>query len=103
MESFILALFNLNAFDGINCLSSECFLSGEGLVAYKRPYPMTPPCVCPKKHVVSRLAFLVLLACLPLSAQERVTAPRADGQNTPLLLYRPALYNRGCAPLAVIS
>ncbi len=64
---------------------------------------MTPPCVCPKKHVVSRLAFLVLLACLPLSAQERVTAPRADGQNTPLLLYRPAISNRGCAPLAVIS
>jgi predicted dienelactone hydrolase len=49
------------------------------------------------------LAFFILAVQLPLFAQERVNAPRADGHITPLRVYRPAGAVSGCAPLAVIS
>jgi dienelactone hydrolase len=44
---------------------------------------------------------LLVLISLPLLAQERASAPRADGAVTPMLVYRP--YVPGCAPLAIIS
>lgn len=49
------------------------------------------------------LAFLLcgISGCAP--AQEAVSAPRADGHSTPLLVYRPASKSSACAPLAVIS
>jgi len=50
-----------------------------------------------------RFYFVPLLACLPLAAQEQVSAPRADGQFTPLLVYPAAGQSSSCAPLAVIS
>lgn len=51
----------------------------------------------------TRIAFVFLALALPLTAQERASAPRADGQTTPLLVYRAAGTVTGCAPLAVIS
>ena len=36
-------------------------------------------------------------------AQEHLNVPRADGQSTPLMVYRAAGSRTGCAPLAVIS
>lgn len=38
-----------------------------------------------------------------LSGQQHVTAPRSDGQNTPLMIYAAVGRGAGCAPLAVIS
>lgn len=57
----------------------------------------------PLRSRISRLALLSLLAALPLTAQQRVNAPRADGQTAPLLVYPAAGSTSGCAPLAVIS
>jgi len=49
------------------------------------------------------LFLLTALSTLPLAAQEHTSAPRADGQMTPLLVYRAEGAASGCAPLAVIS
>jgi dienelactone hydrolase len=51
------------------------------------------------------LAAVVLwmLATPPLRAQQRASAPRADGHATPLLVYAAAVTSDGCAPLAIIS
>lgn len=57
----------------------------------------------PLRLRISRLALLSLLATLPLTAQQRVNAPRADGQTTPLLVYPAVGSTANCAPLAVIS
>ena len=38
-----------------------------------------------------------------LPAQQRLSAPRSDGQSTPFLLYPAARAASGCAPLAIIS
>lgn len=55
----------------------------------------------------SRLRVVTLASLFTVSlagcAQERVSAPRPDGQSTPLLVYRPAGQSSGCAPLAIIS
>jgi predicted dienelactone hydrolase len=48
-------------------------------------------------------AAAALLIPLPSFAQKQVSAPRADGQMTPLLVYSAAGVETGCAPLAVIS
>jgi predicted dienelactone hydrolase len=37
------------------------------------------------------------------AAQQRLTVPRSDGHDTPLMLYPAAGADKGCAPLAVIS
>ena len=54
--------------------------------------------------MMMRWAAALLLLVLPLFAQQRASAARADGRATPLLVYpaqdKPA---GGCAPLAVIS
>ena len=55
--------------------------------------------------------MIVALACAailfpltrPIVAQQQVTAPRADGHSTPLMLYPAVGAGAGCAPLAVIS
>ncbi len=51
------------------------------------------------------LMLLVLpgLAIPRLSAQERITAPRADGHTTPLLVYKAKNTSAACPPLAVLS
>ena len=43
-----------------------------------------------------------LIMFVPLGCQERETAPRADGQSTPMLVYRSEA-GEPCAPLAIIS
>ena len=43
-----------------------------------------------------------LMAFAPLGCQEREAVPRADGQSTPMMVYRPETVT-SCAPLAVIS
>lgn len=52
-------------------------------------------------RVVAALALFApaLAAC----AQQHATAPRADGQSTPLLVYPAVRSAQGCAPLAIIS
>jgi len=45
-------------------------------------------------------AWLTLL--VPLGCQERQAAARADGQSTPMIVYRPEASD-SCAPLAIIS
>lgn len=50
--------------------------------------------------------IIVMLACgivQPLAAQERVEAPRDDGQSTPLLVYSAKGPGSACPPLALIS
>jgi predicted dienelactone hydrolase len=47
-------------------------------------------------------AFSCLIAFHPLWCQERINAPREDGQSTPMLVYR-ADTSKACAPLALIS
>lgn len=53
------------------------------------------------------LHLLTSLCCAALAlqgaAQQRVSAPRADGRTTPLLVYAAEGKGTGCAPLAVIS
>lgn len=49
------------------------------------------------------LALAASLASAPLRAQEHASAPRADGHETPLVVYGAAGTKSGCAPLAVIS
>jgi hypothetical protein len=48
------------------------------------------------------IAAVALLAS-QLVAQERVSAPRVDGQSTPLLVYRASNAGSACPPLAIIS
>ena len=48
------------------------------------------------------LALILAAIAVPARAQQPVSAPRSDGQQTPLLFY-PAVGPVGCAPLAVIS
>jgi dienelactone hydrolase len=50
-------------------------------------------------------AFLALFVMIPAGcrAQQHLTAPRADGHTTPLVLYKPSTPAATCAPLAVIS
>lgn len=55
------------------------------------------------RRFVSWCAVAAFLAPLPLPAQRRVSAPRADGHATPLLVYSAAGAGKQCAPLAVIS
>ncbi|SPE27130.1 conserved exported hypothetical protein [Candidatus Sulfotelmatomonas gaucii] len=59
------------------------------------------------RYRISTFAFAVavFLPSLgqPIAAQQHLSAPRADGQSTPLMLYLPAKPRTGCAPLAVIS
>lgn len=56
---------------------------------------------------LSTFAFALAVFLPSLSprilAQQRLSAPRADGQYTPLMLYLPAKPGAGCAPLALIS
>jgi predicted dienelactone hydrolase len=49
------------------------------------------------------LAFSAYGIAFPLVAQERLSAPRADGQSTPILVYRPGSSGTSCPPLALIS
>ena len=52
------------------------------------------------------LAGLLGISAATMGAQERVQAKRADGHETPLMIYRAAKRSNGsavCAPLAVIS
>ena len=49
------------------------------------------------------LFLLAILNPLPVLAQRRVSAPRADGHSTPLMLYEAMGSAASCAPLAVIS
>jgi predicted dienelactone hydrolase len=53
-----------------------------------------------RKSALSLSVWFVAL--LPLGCQERVSIPRADGRQTPLVVYR-ATATEACAPLAVIS
>lgn len=48
------------------------------------------------------VALLALASALAASAQQRLSVPRADGHQTPLLVYA-AQGATGCAPLAVLS
>jgi predicted dienelactone hydrolase len=48
------------------------------------------------------VVIVSLVALQPLWCQERTSAPRADGQQTPMTVYRPEV-SGNCAPLAVIS
>jgi len=48
-------------------------------------------------------AMTSLIASPSLSAQERISVPRADGHTTPLLIYPADGASSGCSPLAVIS
>ena len=50
---------------------------------------------------LSLTATVALLAVVPVAAQQRASAPRSDGQSTPLMVYSAS--GAGCAPLAVIS
>jgi predicted dienelactone hydrolase len=52
-----------------------------------------------------RIAACAFLFAVPLAgcAQERVSAPREDGQSTPLIVYRASGQSSACAPLAIIS
>ena len=50
-----------------------------------------------------RAYVILLLACASAAcAQEKVSAPRADGAQVPLLVYEPARAN-GCPPLVLLS
>ena len=49
------------------------------------------------------LSLSVALSTVHLPAQEHVSAPRADGHATPLLVYRAENTTAACPPLAVIS
>lgn len=51
-------------------------------------------------HSIAASLCLLAVAC---SAQQRISAPRADGHTTPLLVYAAQDAVQGCAPLAVIS
>jgi dienelactone hydrolase len=53
--------------------------------------------------VIRRFAAAALLVPLLLFAQRHITAPRADAQMTPLLVYSAAGAGTACAPLAIIS
>lgn len=61
----------------------------------------------PSPHRISLLALAAILAIGNLSprvhAQQRLSAPRSDGHETPFILYPAATTTSGCAPLAVIS
>ncbi len=48
-------------------------------------------------------ATLVLGTSLSATAQQAVASPRADGQTTPMLLYKAVGSTGSCAPLAIIS
>jgi len=49
------------------------------------------------------IVLLGLLQAQSMCAQHRISAPRADGHVTPLLVYAAQGGSGGCAPLAVIS
>jgi predicted dienelactone hydrolase len=49
------------------------------------------------------LPLLIALSTIPLLAQEHITAHRADGHSTPLLVYKAENATTACPPLAVIS
>ncbi len=55
------------------------------------------------------LALILIVAALGvstpvvLSAQQAISAPRADGHTTPMLLYKAVGATGSCAPLAIIS
>lgn len=58
----------------------------------------------PIKKYASRISIAVLVAFVPAAAaQQRINAPRLDGQSTPLMVYSAAGSVSACAPLAVIS
>jgi dienelactone hydrolase len=52
---------------------------------------------------LSLLAVFFAAQVSPLWAQHRETAPRADGKETPLMVYDAVGAPGGCAPLAIIS
>ena len=54
-------------------------------------------------QVIRRSAVAALLIPLPLFAQKQISAPRSDGQMTPLFVYSAVGAETGCAPLAIIS
>jgi len=56
-----------------------------------------------RSAVISLAAAALLVVAPPILAQQRVSAPRADGHSTPLLVYPAAGVSSGCAPLAIIS
>ena len=55
----------------------------------------------PLQYLAAPLLALALNA-LPAIAQTETSAPRADGKQTPLMIYEPA-HATGCPPLAIIS
>ncbi len=57
---------------------------------------------CLSTFAFALVAFLLLLGS-PITAQQHLSVPRADGQPTRLMLYLPSRSGVGCAPLAVIS
>ena len=63
-------------------------------------------CMTTRKLFIVCVVCAAAITCLltpVLTAQARVSAPRADGHSTPLLVYTAAASGPGCAPLAVIS
>jgi predicted dienelactone hydrolase len=58
-------------------------------------------------HRFSIFGVVAALTAIPFlqgaTAQQRVSAPRADGHTTPLLIYPAVGADKGCAPLAIIS
>ena len=52
---------------------------------------------------LAMVAFAALLPATCICAQQQVSAPRADGHTTPLLVYAAQGKGGGCSPLAVIS
>jgi len=49
------------------------------------------------------LCILLSLAAETVPGQMRLKVPRSDGHSTPLMLYKAANVQAGCAPLAIIS
>ena len=54
-------------------------------------------------RLVAAVTLAVSIDVAGAAAQEAVSAPRADGRMTPMLVYRPGSKSPTCAPLAVIS
>ena len=90
-------------FQGGQLCRRECFLLAKGFYFPAGRGEMNSKPVRDFCALFTRIAFVFLALALPLTAQERASAPRADGQTTPLLVYRAAGTVTGCAPLAVIS
>jgi dienelactone hydrolase len=65
--------------------------------------------MCPPMKRCAQLVLFAMLLAIILTfangavAQQRASAPREDGQTTPLLVYGAAGSVSGCAPLALIS